>query len=459
MAGSGGHELFRKKSLERLSSPERLDQLLEVVDRKTWIPLATIGVLVAGIVGWAVFGRIPVRVEGRGMLVRPREVVAFHAPGAGRVARVAVEVGDRVPPGGLLVIIEQPELEAQLSLQRRKAAELAAESRAGSDGAPEADAAVAHGALAGPSLRDHIERSRALARRLRDERRAAFAEQERRLAAQEEVTRSLSDSLRFRLEGQRRLRDEDLVSQADLDALEEEYAESLERQYEIESQRAALVTARLEADEDYFDRLQDIAQWSFELKQQIADVHREIARLEVRIEETGRVRSDRNGRVLEINVAPGGFVEVGDRIGALEVSDPAAPLTSVTYFRVGDGKRLRPGMPIQVTPDTVERERYGSIRGRVRSVSRFPVSLEEAASVVGNRVLAQQLIEGGYLIEVIGELERSEEHPERYAWTSSGGAEAIEVSGGTTTRARVAVERERPIALVLPLLKSAAGLD
>jgi HlyD family secretion protein len=116
-------------------------------------------------------------------------------------------------------------------------------------------------------------------------------------------------------------------------------------------------------------------------------------------------------------------------------------------------------MPIQVTPDTVERERYGSIRGRVRSVSRFPVSLEEAASVVGNRVLAQQLIEGGYLIEVIGELERSEEHPERYAWTSSGGAEAVEVSGGTTTRARVAVEQERPIALVLPLLKSAAGLD
>ena len=37
--------------------------------------------------------------------------------------------------------------------------------------------------------------------------------------------------------------------------------------------------------------------------------------------------------------------------------------------------------------------------------------------------------------------------------------DAVEVTAGTTTSARVAVERERPIALVIPLLKSAAGLD
>jgi HlyD family secretion protein len=284
-------------------------------------------------------------------------------------------------------------------------------------------------------------------------------DEELRLDAQEDVARALSQSLRERLEGQRRLYDTGLVSKVDLDDAEEDCMDSLERLYEIETQRGSFETSRLEADEAYFDRLQVIAEWSFELEQEIAEVHREIARLEARIEETGRMRTDHAGRILEINVAAGGFVGAGERLGAMEMSDPAAPLTSVTYFRVGDGKRLRPGMPIQVTPDTVERERYGSILGVVRSVSRFPVSLEQAAAVVGNRVLAQRLVDGGYQIEVIGELERSEAAPERYAWTSSRGPQAIDVSAGTTTTARVAVERERPIAFVLPLLKSAAGLD
>jgi len=116
-------------------------------------------------------------------------------------------------------------------------------------------------------------------------------------------------------------------------------------------------------------------------------------------------------------------------------------------------------MSIQVTPDTVERERFGSIKGVVRSVSSFPVSVEEAASVVGNRFVARSLIEGGYLIEVASDLHRSPKRPERYDWTSSRGPDEVEVTAGTTTTARVAVERERPIAFVLPLLKSAAGID
>ena len=51
---------FRKKSLERLSSPERLDQLLRVIDRKSWIPLLAASILIVILLGWSVFGRVPV---------------------------------------------------------------------------------------------------------------------------------------------------------------------------------------------------------------------------------------------------------------------------------------------------------------------------------------------------------------------------------------------------------------
>jgi HlyD family secretion protein len=459
MAEPDDREIFRKKSLERLSSPERLDHLLELVDRKSWIPLAAIGVLLAGLLAWAVFARIPVYVEGQGILVRPRTIAEFQSPGPGRVVRLEVEVGTPVRRGQLLALIERPDLEERLRLRKQKAAELATQSRAADE---VADAAAASGETPvsnDPSLRDHIERTRAVALRLRRERLEAIAEEALRIDAQEDVARKLSESLGERVEAQRELLESNLVSRAEFDETEESYMDSLERLYDIETQRGALQTARLEADEQLFDRLQSIAEWSFELDQQIADVHREIARLEQQIQEESRVVSDHDGRIIELNVVTGRFLGPGDRLGAMEVSDPSSALMSVSFFRVRDGKRLRSGMPIHITPDTAERERFGSIRGRVKTVSSYPVSVEEAASVVGNRGLAETLIEGGHLIEVAAELRRSSERPDRYDWTSTSGAERIEVSAGITTRARVAVERERPIVFVLPLLKSAGGLD
>jgi HlyD family secretion protein len=457
MAGPAGGGLFRKKSLERLSSPERLDQLLVVVDRKNWIPLVTIGILVASLVAWAVFGRIPVNVEGRGILIRPRKIVEFQSPGPGRVVAIQVEVGDEVRKGQVLALLERPDLDEQLRLHKEKAAQLTAQSRPSADSAGDLE----DGALvrSGPSLKDHIERSGGHARSLRDERLSALAEEERRLDAQESIARELSQSLRERLARERGLLDDGLLAKSEVDDLQQELMESLERLYDIETQRGALKTAGLEAEEQFFDRMQTIAEWTFDLQQEIADVDREIARLTAQLAEESRLLSDHDGRILELNATTGAFVGPGDRLGAMEIADPTSSLKSVTYFQVRDGKRLSPDMPIHVTPDTVERERYGSIKGVVRSVSVYPVSLEDATSVVGNRVVARTFVDGGYLIAVTAELERSENDPELYAWTSSRGPTEVDVSAGTTTTARVAVKRERPIAFVIPLLKSTAGLD
>ena len=58
------HDLFRKEALERISSPERLDQIMQVVSFKKWIPLAAFGTIITAGVAWSVVGRIPVTVDG-----------------------------------------------------------------------------------------------------------------------------------------------------------------------------------------------------------------------------------------------------------------------------------------------------------------------------------------------------------------------------------------------------------
>ncbi|NEP45898.1 MAG: NHLP bacteriocin system secretion protein, partial [Okeania sp. SIO2H7] len=67
--------IFRKESLERLSSPERLDQLMQVVTLKDWLPLATLGSLVILGLLWSIFGKIPITISGKGVLIRPRQVI------------------------------------------------------------------------------------------------------------------------------------------------------------------------------------------------------------------------------------------------------------------------------------------------------------------------------------------------------------------------------------------------
>lgn len=63
--------LFRQESLERLSSPEQLDQLMQIVNSKSWIPLASMGVLMGLGLLWSIFGTISITVSGKGLIVHP----------------------------------------------------------------------------------------------------------------------------------------------------------------------------------------------------------------------------------------------------------------------------------------------------------------------------------------------------------------------------------------------------
>ena len=50
--------LFRKKSLERISSPEQLNEYLRVSTPSVWLLLTAIVILLAGVCTWGVFGHM-----------------------------------------------------------------------------------------------------------------------------------------------------------------------------------------------------------------------------------------------------------------------------------------------------------------------------------------------------------------------------------------------------------------
>lgn len=67
------HPLFRKKALEKLQSPEQLNQLLTVTSPKGWLSLAALGVLLLAAMLWGIVGTIQASVSGTGTLVASTE--------------------------------------------------------------------------------------------------------------------------------------------------------------------------------------------------------------------------------------------------------------------------------------------------------------------------------------------------------------------------------------------------
>ncbi|MBQ3268331.1 MAG: hypothetical protein IJH09_00260 [Clostridia bacterium] len=64
--------VFRKKSLDRVSSPEQLNDYIRVTTPSVWLVLGAIVVLLAGMLAWSVLGTVEaVDADGTTRQVKP----------------------------------------------------------------------------------------------------------------------------------------------------------------------------------------------------------------------------------------------------------------------------------------------------------------------------------------------------------------------------------------------------
>ncbi len=188
----------------------------------------------------------------------------------------------------------------------------------------------------------------------------------------------------------------------------------------------------------------------------IAETRREIKELENQLETSTEVLSEYDGRVIELTASEGDIVGPGLRLLTLESFD--APIEAVIYIPAEDGKKVRPGMEVLISPSTVKAEEYGFIRGKVKAVSDYPMSAEGLLRVLRNEKLVESLTGTSAPIEVAVDLLEDVATPSGFKWSSSVGP-PHPVFSGTPCAATVAVERKRPISYVIPLLRKTVGVS
>jgi HlyD family secretion protein len=94
--------LFRQAALERIASQERLDVLNDVTTPNYWRGLFVVFGLLLSAILWGIFGSLPVKVRGEGMLIQSGEVSAVTASDPGTVESISVKQGETVPANAVV---------------------------------------------------------------------------------------------------------------------------------------------------------------------------------------------------------------------------------------------------------------------------------------------------------------------------------------------------------------------
>jgi HlyD family secretion protein len=475
------NKLYRQESLDRLASPERLDQLMRVVAPKNWLPLATIGSVVLTAFVWSIFGRIPVTVEGRGVLIYPSKIAQLQSRGSGQLLLLNVKEGDRVKKGDIIATVDRVDLRNQLQLAREKLAQLQGQDR---------DVGVLQGQKSESEITAITEQRQTLQERLKIvqnitpllREKGVEAIRRERLTLQNRLKKlqELIPTFKERLEIRQKVFQEGAISGDQLLQSRQEYIESNAKIDEAESQLKQLDVKEAEALQKYLSNLNEIkdiqaqlqeldskqatlAQQDLETsttrKKEIQEVEREIAQLEKQVGTDTQVISQHSGRITEVVVHSGQVVDAGTRIANIEVENPDEKLVGIAYFPIKDAKKIQTKMTIQITPQTVKRERFGGIVGSVTNVSSFPITKEAAAKVVGNPEVVEGLAstpqEG--LMQVSATLNADSTTFSGYQWSSSSGPN-LKISTGTTTVVRVKLDERAPITYIFPILRSVSGI-
>jgi len=411
-------QIFRKVTLERLSSPEQLDQLMRITTPKGWVALISIGALLACAVLWGIWGTIPDKIMGQGILMKSGGVFNIVSNSTGRVQNLYFDVDDIVHRGQVVARVEQPQVLDQIKSARAKLRELVEE-------------------------RDRITKFGTEEMKLEGE---SMVQQRQSLKRTITYLEGRVKWLKKKIENQKVIVEKGLITKQQLMNTQEDLSST---QQNIRENRTKLQQLSIKKVQLTNQQKKELAA----IEQRINEARRDLEQLQDELNEMAKVASPYTGRILEVSVDEGTLINRGKSLMSIELmGKEIKSLEAVLYFPPRQGKKIRLGMKTQVAPSTVKQEKYGFIKGMVTYVSEFPSTSQGMMRVLQNEELVRTLSMGAAPIEVRADLIPDPRTPSGYKWSSSKGP-PIQIHTGTLCTTSVTVSEQPPYNLVIPLFK------
>ena len=409
---------FRKAALEKLSTPEKLDQLIKVTGRKAWIALVTVALILVTGMGWAFIGRVKTKLNVTGVLLGG-EIHEVVSTSRGQLLQLQVKVGDDVEAGDVIAIIDQPEVEQQIE---------------------EINAALEERKLELAQLLSYGNQDT----RLQSE---YITQQRSSIDLQIQTHRKTLSFLRNQLETENNLLNKGLLTRSQVVNTEQQIENTKNSIESLKAQRVQTSSQKLNLDFD-LERKINVSE------QRIAETERQKKHLLERYDIQTKIKSPYTGQVVELLTDAGLIVSQGSPLFKLKNQNPITDdkLHGVLYIPAQDGKKIKVGMEALVVPSTVQPQEYGFMKGKVTYVSDFPVTQQGMMTSVKNDQLVQGLLAMGAPFEVFVEFEKDPMSHSGFKWTSAQGPE-IAIKEGTSCMGKITVRAEPPATIVVPALK------
>ena len=413
---------FRAVALQRAASPEQLDHLVRITRPFDWMLVFAICIALIAAITWGIVGRVPTRAEGQGILISGGgRVVEASSSAAGRLATISVIVGDRVTQGQPIAEI------VQTDIQQRHAAAVE---------------------VFREKERQHID--------LLDKTKRELASKAQNFAKLEAAFNQVIKATTQRIE----------YLTNDVKTLEDLMAKGLTTRRTLEERRRDLTDAQ-QRKEDTFNEILKLRTQQTDLETQreretqtsefaLNDARRQMESAASLLTLNTQIVSPVEGRVLEVKVSAGAVLAVGAPVVAIE--SEGQKLEALIYIPAERGKNVKVGMPVRIEPSTVKREEFGTMVGTVVTISDFPMTPQGMAAVLHNDNLVTRFSKEGAAYAATVSLEPDPETVSGYRWAVGQGP-PVRLSSGTLTRAEITTRRQRPLDLVVPLLKKYTGLD
>ena len=466
--------------------------ILRITYPRHWILLASFVGLSLVAIGYMLFGSISETIEGNAMILTPGTVVPFQATASGRIAKWHVKVGDYLKKGQLLVELEQPLIEKQLEQASEQLSDIENRNETVTSymnlyNNLEKEAITRKKKMLQTriaELQDEVNRRKKLLNKVYLRKEKYLDQQRQDLEVNLELNKKRIQEMKKNLQLVQKLRDQGLRSEdqvlaarRQLISQEDRAAKLVLQSFQVALTKSRAVENRLNAMNSIIEQEQQIESLNYQLatlesreaqlieqyqtsylsmSMDVSDIKRTIAQSQQQLTEESEIRSEYEGWLLEVTAGEGKIVSKGMNLGTIDTRRKEDKLKAVAYFKLADGKKVKPGMKIRLLPATVEKERFGGLIGLVASVSEYSVTADAVARTIGNKGVATSLTKDGHEIEVFAELIKDNENYSGYKWERFDGPK-VQVTSGTVGTVLVNIKEVAPLTYIIPILRDWQG--
>jgi HlyD family secretion protein len=425
---------------------DQLDRLVRVTTIQGWVYLGTLFAVCAAALAFSLLYLVPSKVTGEGILLIDRDSLSqVRAQATGRLASLEVKLGDEVAPGDQIGEISQDEVKDSIQ-----------EAQAKLNDAEREDAE-----LTKFEEKERETRTEAIGRLKRAVTQAQETSKDKlRIAAR-------IDTSNDRLRAKQYLGDMEL-----LEAREKLYV----IQDDLNKGQSKLAELDLETSTTDYARKRAQLERRFKIRQ----LQTKLTLDHEKLKRTSRIISKVHGHVAEVLSGRGELVHEGSPVVLLHsprvdrgIAEAGPPYDSILFVPAADGKKIRLGDDVEVSPTTVKREEHGYIKGSVVAISELPATRLAMEATLEHPQLVDSFLRRyapGVLLRVdvklkekttpagpgsgVSQLTRGN----RFEWSSSSGR-ALPLKTGTMCQAAIVVEKRKLISLVLPWTKKVVGTE